>query len=545
MKRVIIFIFIAVLCAIISPFGSMLAQPSHVPHQNPATAEDSSDTASLLNLYGNIFNLAALRQYHDAQSMLNELEHANIPKELRYLTDRFNDLSQQLFIAANNLEFVLDKASTLFSENQIIEARQLLDSAEVVIHDTLLLMDDTETAASAIGDALGVFTVLAGSEITIAYERLEETLHRLRQTIDELNQLRERISDNPQAVIDTQFYLPTQLEVSAPETAHPGLPFTISGKVSYTDGTANRMVKILLDDIQFAEEIVEGQFSFQVTPPQQISIGKHSLVVVVTPQGRYSGISRSLSINISQLPIQTDVRMPRVTFFSNLIQVMGRVYHSLGPLENAEVSVTFRQASTMVRTSSDGSFVTTIEVPFDLSLIGPQEIAIAVKPAEAWYRSLEVKRWILNINVVNTSLMLAIFITLGVLASAKVRFRLSRIPQEVVATRGIIQEPAAARPSPIPSYESTGTRSRILSAYLNGLGVVEKVTGVSMEPHTTLREFLNTSASQLPKAINLFTELTVMAEIALYSSYDLTQNEADKAEQISDAIREELDSGTA
>jgi len=406
-------------------------------------------------------------------------------------------------------------------------------------------MEDTEAAVVAIGDSLGVFTALVSSEITLAYERLETILQRLRETIDELNQLRQSISDNPQMKIDTSFYLPTQLDVTAPPTAHPGLPFNISGQVSFDDGTASRLIQVLLDNIQITEETVEGQFSIRVTAPEQVTTGEHSLTVAVTPQGRYSGVSRSQSIVISQLIVQTDIQLPRVSFFSNSIQIKGRVYHSLSPLEGARVNIAFRDTSTTAATSGDGSFAATINVPFDLSLIGPQQITIAVEPAEAWYMPFEASRWILNINAMNTSLVLVIFISLGALVFTRVRNRPTRVFQEVVTTGEEIRQPAIAIQPPAHGYEPESTGGRILSAYLDALTVVEKVTGISMAPYTTLREFLEVTTPQLPAAVNNFTGLTLTAEIALYSGYDLAPAEADKAEQISATIKKELDSGVA
>ena len=100
-------------------------------------------------------------------------------------------------------------------------------------------------------------------------------------------------------------------------------------------------------------------------------------------------------------------------------------------------------------------------------------------------------------------------------------------------------------PVPRPGYEFSGARGRALLAYLNGLGVVEKVTGILMAPHTTLREFRNAAALQLPTAIKPFTELTLIAENVLYSAHKLDESTAAKAEQLAAIIKEELYSGAA
>ena len=80
---------------------------------------------------------------------------------------------------------------------------------------------------------------------------------------------------------------------------------------------------------------------------------------------------------------------------------------------------------------------------------------------------------------------------------------------------------------------------------MGGLDAVERVTSVPMVQHVTLREFLNTVSSQLPAASKPFTELTTIAETALYSTHRLDEEIATRAEQLAVAIKEELHSGTA
>jgi len=668
MKRLAIALSIILLLAMLSSGFSILAQPAHIPHEDPAAAKGSPEPASLLLFYGNVFDLAAISQYQDAQTLLNELEYANIPDELRYLIDRYNSLSQRLFTTLDNLELLLDEASTLLAHYQISEAKQKLDAAEAAIDDAQLLLKDVEAATNTLGDKLGVFAALADSQIRLAYDRLEEMLHRLRQLINELNQLRQSLAqrykiqaqveliptelslsispasvfvgdsitawgrltgdrsslakrkltlllDNEPLVVTTDLdgsyatniaipykyvstmsliavytpssndigtylgcasspvvvttsFYPTLLEVSAPETGHPGLPIIISGQVSSTDSTIDRTIRVLLDDTQLAQEIIKGQFSLQMTPPPQISTGEHSLTVVATPQGRYSGASRSLTINISRIPIQIDIQVPLLIVIPKPIQISGKVYHNLDPVQDARVSFAFRDSSTTVKTATDGSFTatirlprvsvpasvsvnpffattTTVELPLDLSLIGPQELAITIEPVEPWYASLQTKRWVFTINPANIGLMLVAFISLGLLVFNRVRIRPVRWREEMVIAEAKPQEPSTVVPPSRPKYEFTGIKGRILSAYLNGLETVEKVTTIPMAPHITLREFLNATISRLPAATKPFTELTTIAEIALYSAHRLDEDTAAGAEQLAAIIKEELHSGTA
>ena len=545
MRRLAISLSILLLLAMLSPCFSIIAQPTHIPHQNPATAKGSPEPASVLLFYSNVFDLAVIRQYQDAQSLLNELEYANIPDKPRYIIDRYNSLSQQLLTTMNNVESLLDEASTLFSGNQVSEAKQKLDAAKVAIDDAQFLLEDIEAVTNTLGGRLGVFAAPAGSQISLAYERLGENLRRLRELTDRFNQLRESLSENPQMVITTSFYYPTLLEVSAPDTAYPGLPIIVSGQVSSTDGTIDRTVQVLLDNAPIAQQIIRGQFSLQVTPPQQISTGEHSLTVAVTPQGHYSGAAESLTINISTLPIQTDIQLPLLLVIPKSIQIRGKVYYSLSPIQDARVSLKFRDSLTTVKTSTDGSFTTTIEAPLDLSLVGPQELTITIEPVEPWYASSQIERGIFTINPANIGLMLVAFISLGLLVFTRVRARPVRPREELVIPEAKLREPSTVAPPPRPKYEFTGIRGRILSAYLDGLETVEMVTSIPMAPHTTLREFLNAITPRLLTAIKPFTELTIVAEIALYSAHRLDEDTAARAEQLAVNIKKELHNGAA
>ena len=539
MKRLAIGLSILILLAMLSPCFSILAQPSHTPHQKPATAKSSLDPVSLLRFYGSVSELIATRRYQDAQTMLNRIKYANIPDELRYIINLYSSLSQQLVTTLNNLEYLLDETSTLFARNQTSDARQRLNEAESTIYSAQFLLEDIEAVTDTLGEELGVFTALAGSEIRLVYERQQQNLYQIRQLINELNQLRESLGLNPLMAIRTSFYHPTFLEVSAPETAYPGLPITISGEVSSKDGNVDRTVKVFLDNIQLAEETIQGQFSLQVTPPQQISTGRHILTVAATPEGRYAGALRSLLINIEIL-IWTEIYVPSLITIPETIRISGKVHRGLSPLQDAKVNLRFRDSLITVKTATDGSFTATIDAPFDLSLVGPRGLIITIEPVEPEYTPLEIKRWILIVNPAYAGLILVAFISLGLLVYKRARTSPLSRREEMVTPEVKPGEPPTIVRLPRAEYEFTGIKGRILSAYLNGLEAVEKVTSIPMAPHITLREFLNTATPWLPAAIKPFAELTLVAEIALYSAYKLDEDMATKAEQLATIIKEEL-----
>ncbi len=544
MKRLAIVLSIIILLAMFSSGFSILAQSTHIPHENPAAAKSSPDPAALLLSYSKTLDLIAIRQYQDAQSMLKELEQANIPDEIRYIVDRYNTLAQQLLTTLNKVESLLHEIATLFLENKITEAKEKLDTAEATILDAQFLLEDIEAATNTIASNLDVFAFPATSQIRQTYERQQANLSRLRQLINELNQLRESLSLNPLMVIRTSFYHPTLLEVSVPETAHPGLPVTISGRVSSTDVKLERTIKVLLDNIQLTEENIQGKFSLEVTPPPQTSTGRHTLTVVATPEGRFAGTSKSLPINI-EIPIWAEIYVPRLITIPETIRISGKVYHGLGPTQDAWIKITFKDFSTTVKTATNGSFTTSLDVPLDLSLIGPQELTITIEPIEPWYAPLQIKKWVFTVNPLNTGLMLVAFFSLGLLVYSRVRTRVPVPQEEKVILQPQVKEPSAVTPPSRPKYELTDIKGRILSAYISGLEAAEKITGISMAAHTTFREFLKTATPRLPTAIKPFTELTTIAEVALYSAHKLDEDIATRAEHLATTIKEELHSEAA
>jgi len=641
MKRLATALFIIVLLIALSPCLSGLAQPAHVPHENPATAGESPDLELVLLFYGNLFDLAAISEYQDAVSMLSELEYANIPDELRYIVNRYNTLCRELFNTLDKLELLLAEASSLLDNYYISDAEEKLDEAEVAIVKAQLLMKDIEEATSTLGEKFGVFAASAGSPIAQAYERLQEILQRLRQLIDELNQLRlsliegHRIQAQEELIptelsltvtppsvfvgdvvyasgrltaggaplanrkltllldsrpmtinteqdgiynvsttipykyvhtmtlqalytpsgsdigtylasrslpvqVSTSFYS-TTLTVSVPESAHPGLPITISGEVGSTGGSIDRSLKVFLDNNMIAQKTIRGQFNIEITPSPQLLDGEHALTLDVASQERYAGASKSLTVNISRIPIQVDIQVPSLIVIPKSFDIKGRVYHNAEPLQEAEVSLNFRLSTTIIRTSTDGSFTAIIDTPLDLSFAAPQELTVTVRPLEPWYASRQIKRWVFSINPTNMSIMLVIFLSLGLLAYSRVR---GKPRQEPFSPRAELRERLVAAPPAKPEYKLTGIKGDIMSAYLSGLGSVERATYIHTAPHITLREFLNAAIPLMTVATKPFTELTHMAEIALYSAYEPSEDMPARARRLATTIKWELLHGT-
>lgn len=116
---------------------------------------------------------------------------------------------------------------------------------------------------------------------------------------------------------------------------------------------------------------------------------------------------------------------------------------------------------------------------------------------------------------------------------------------EKLAAQSLSQVPVTTAPLLKVKPMLTDIKGRISSAYTNSLGIIENKTGIVMSPHITLREYLKATTPLLATAVSAFTELTAIAEVALYSAHSLEENTAGKAEQLTAIITEELHSESA
>ena len=543
MRRLTIALVTVILLAILFPCFSTLAQSIHTPHENPATAEESATPASILSSYSTIFKLASTRDYGDAQRVLQEAEHGNIPVPLRDMINQYRSLSQQLVTDLNKTESLLDEVSTLASGGDASEVRQKLEYAGANIRDTEALLDDIQTAVDTLGDKLGVFDTSVDPKISEAHQYQLDNLSQLRSLVNELNSIQANLGLDPQSATGTKFFFsrPTIIEISTPELVYPGLPFTIEGRVSPNDGSVERTIDVFLDDVELIKETVKGKFSLDITIPRETISGEHSLTVLATPQERYLDASESLIIDVLRVPIRTDIEVPNVFIMPKSIEISGKVYQDSSPVSDAQISINFKDFSTTVKTATDGGFSTSIKVPFSMSLIGPEELGIMVEPTESWYTSLETKGSILVVNPVYAGLIMLLLGCAGVVLLKRVGARPVKLREEMLVAEAKRPEPASAILPPRLKYEFTGITERILSAYVRGLETTSKASNIPMMPHNTLREFLNDVVSSLPQATRPFGELTTLAEYALYSAYRLEERMAVRAEQLVAIIKEELD----
>ena len=337
----------------------------------------------------------------------------------------------------------------------------------------------------------------------------------------------------------------TKLDVTVPEKTHPGFPIPITGHLGSSGDEMERTIKVFLDDALMAERQSKGQFDFEIVPPADTKPGKHRLTVSVLPLDRYSGATTEFTVDVSTVTAQADIVTPSLLVLPWRADVSGKVISDRAPVPDAQIEVRLGRSTTFIRTTADGVFSASVNTPFNLSLAGPQEMSVTVTPTQPWYEPLEIKREVFTINSSNILLILLAAGSLGLLLYRRGRSAILTAAAQPVVARPATPQHLPIMPAPIPKHEFIGFKGIILSSYFSVAKEIGNLTGAVLGEAMTLREFLKTTAPKIAASARPFTELTALAELALYSTRQLNAETASRAEKQASAIREELRRATS
>jgi DNA-binding ferritin-like protein len=638
---------IVVLAAMLSQ-AQAIAELSYPPHEDPAAAREEMDAYFFLTHYTGILTLISTKNYSDANRLIEQLKFAYIPEDLKYIIQRYNNLTSELTETLEQIDEVLCNASALMYQYRLREAYEKLSEASILLGKAETLLGDIEDATVAISNRLGVFAAPAESRVREAYDKIQSVLQKLRELENEYLNLLKSIketasnieeeelkptevtltlnatkvsvggpiealgdlksngeslpnrtvtllldgepvlvattgldssyhaviklpykyvhmmtvkalytpvgddrgvylaSESPPASISVVFY-ETRLEAVAPDTAHPGLPITVGGKATSVDGTplGGRQVKVLLDGALLgeAETNVQGLFETEVTLSPLAQAGQHTLTVMVDPHGVYAGASQDKILNVSKITPEINIRAPSFLILPAGVHIEGEAYSSLGPLEEATVTLELAGSSAFVKTSQDGRFNATMEMPLNLLLAGFQELEVGVEPAEPWHAPVQARIRVFIVNPANIGVASAAFISLGAVIYtrlAKAKPRRKRVPEVTPTLRE-----ARFAPTLKPEVRFEGVMGKVLGAYFKAMRTIETRTGISMKPHMTLREFLWEVKPKLDGVADAFTDLTFLAEKTLYSPHVPGVADSLRAEELALTIDRVLAVGAA
>jgi hypothetical protein len=288
-KSILAFI---VLAAVLLSQAPVLAELVYPPHEDPAAAREEVDAYSFLTYYAGILMSISSRNYGDAGRLIEQLRYMHVPEDLRYIVQRYGDLTLELTKTLDEADGLLNEASTLLYQYRLQEASGKLGGASVLLGRVGILLRDLEEATATISDRLGVLAAPAGSRVSEAYRRFQEALQRLRGLeewyLSLLRGLREAALN-----IEAQGLKATEVTLSLNATeVYVGGCVEASGRLASSgEGLPGRRVALLLDGspILTATTGLDGAYHAAVEVPYKY-VRALTLKALYTPMGGDLGV---------------------------------------------------------------------------------------------------------------------------------------------------------------------------------------------------------------------------------------------------------------
>ncbi len=355
---------------------------------------------------------------------------------------------------------------------------------------------------------------------------------------------------SPVIKLEVLFY-EAELEIAVEAHAYPGLETIITGRFEYGQSPLpdDRKVEIYLDDVLITEVSTEVSFVQRIEIPPETDVGKHIVTASSAATGRYTPVFASAVLNVTRVTPILDISIPRVAFIPGSVELEGKLYSEFGLPSGALIIMGLGESRVELVSSNDGSFDAEIKVGIGFGLIGSQDLVIQAFPQEPWHAPLNTTRTVLVVNIMNCGILLIIIVSLGILLPGRLK--------RLVAYPGRRARPttAPAPPEPVPVYSISWAdtaltggsgedepRNKIFFLYRSVVRLIQGITKAILRPQQTLREFANENSGVLGPAARLFVELTRKVEKLLYSKYMPTEEDAEKSQQLSRTIEEELKS---
>ena len=352
--------------------------------------------------------------------------------------------------------------------------------------------------------------------------------------------------------IEVLFYQ-AGLEITTEDKAYPGRETTIAGRFDYGQypPLAEREVEIYFNSLLVSEIAVSQAFEQPISIAPETEVGRHIITVSSAAVGRHAPVVSSAVIEVTRATPVLNLGLPAVALIPGSVELDGRLYSEVGPLNGALVTVGLGESQIELTSNENGALDGEIRVGMGLGVIGRQDMAVQVLPQEPWHRPLITTRSLVMVNMVNCGGIIAILVLFSILLPVVLRRR-SRIYAEapvaapVVAITPYRPTPVYSQEVRLPVIKRPGALDRgqprnvILAWYRFVVGVIRVVTRVMLKPQQTLREFAGESHRILGPAARYFLELTKMVERLLYSQYQPTNEDAGKSRKLSRDIEEEL-----
>ena len=354
---------------------------------------------------------------------------------------------------------------------------------------------------------------------------------------------------SPVVNIITLFYT-AQLTLQLTNTAYPGKTVTLTGTFDYgSDPVPQQRVVDLYLDNNIEDQLNAGPvFNKSIMLDAQITSGNHLITVSAPADGRYAPVMTSYVMDVTLATTILDLHMPVIGFIPGSIQLSGKAYSSLGPLDNAAILISDGKTSKQIITAADGTFSTKLGMGMGASLLGTQTITVKVKPQEPWNASVTKAKNIFLIYFINIGLLLAILIFMAVYLPRRFKkWFTGRAGKKVKLPGMVVPETVAvyAAKEEVSPKEKQNTekeeeaKNPVLYWYRIALKYVQDFTKKMLKPHQTLREYGREASQVLGPAGKYFLELTYLLEKRLYGKHETDANDNQQSRQLAAEIQKQ------
>jgi len=325
-----------------------------------------------------------------------------------------------------------------------------------------------------------------------------------------------------------------ELKVGYPSKVYPGKSFQVEGYASTDTGEPVYGLTVkasLAETVKFTSTSSNGYFKLNVKVDPRLHIGVYRLTVESSPMGVYAPGRYVGSLEVVKAKLKLIVSAPSVIVIPSKVQIKGEASSELEVVKGIIVTATLADLSNATR-SDNGSFNVSLGIPASLMLSGVYTLTVRVEPEDPWNQAATYTMNVLILNPINAFLALiaSIPIVLVVLKSVKTRKRITEAFEareaELKVTPTLVK----------PTLVLEGGWAPVLNCYLKALDAVSKALKLNQEPSETLREFLNRVKPMLKDLTVYFRELTVMAELALYSPVKPRGEDIERAEKLLDKL---------
>jgi hypothetical protein len=350
---------------------------------------------------------------------------------------------------------------------------------------------------------------------------------------------------SPTITVQVQYY-ETLLEISTPKIVNPGISITVKGNVTSEKGNPQdqRQITLYFDSnkIAQAKSNQNGAFEAKLTIDPQTKLGAHTLKVTVDSKGKYAGTTVQETITVQEISTILEINAPTLIVLPSQMQISGTVKSATQPLKDIAVLIQFGDTTADTKTSNDGSFNYTFNMPLSSFLAGYQELNVIAQPVEPWQAAAQVKT---NVFVLSSiSIGLAFLCSISVFTVFYIKFsKISKNEKTTNKTPTInpAQNSITTEITTISNQSKiAGNQGAVIEAYIEALKIVQQRTGDALSPEMTLREYLQKTQPKISKAAEPFVKLTGLAERNLYSPHKPQQDDEEKAQNWVSEIRREI-----